>query len=114
MRVDDDSRRNSVSNAEHDVRGLARNAGKPEQLIHRSRNLAAKLLDEHLARALDRFRFVAKKAGGANVLLQLDGRNFQIVFGPAAFTKQIGGDDVYALVGALRGQKRGNQDLESA
>ena len=56
--------------AEHHVRRLPRHAGQREQLLHRLRNLAVKLLDDFLARAHDRFRLVAEKSGGADVLLE--------------------------------------------
>ena len=71
-----------------------------------------KFFGQHLARALNRFGLVAKETGRADVLLKLGRRNFQIVLGFAVFAKQIGGHDVDALVRALSGENRGNQQLE--
>ena len=67
--IDDDAGRDSVSDAEYHVRRLARDAGKFEQFFHRFRNFAIEYFDQHLARALNRFRFVAKEASSLDVLL---------------------------------------------
>ena len=66
----DDSGRDSERRAEHNVCRLPRDAGQREQLLHRLRNLAVKLLNDFLAGADDRFRFVAEKTGGADLLFE--------------------------------------------
>lgn len=71
------------------------------------------LFDEHLARALNRFRLVAKEASRLDVLLKFGVAHLEIIFGLAVLAEQIGSDDVDALVGALGGKNRRNQKLKS-
>ena len=53
VRVDDNSGGNSIGHAEYDVRSLARNPGKFQQLFHCLRHAPVEFFDQHLARALN-------------------------------------------------------------
>ena len=59
--------------AEHDVGGLAGYAGQSEKLIHLIGHLAAEITHDLFCGSHHRLRFVAKKAGRADVGLELFG-----------------------------------------
>ena len=62
--------------------------------------------------ALDRLRLVAKEAGRLNVFLELTRWDLQIVLRLPVLAKQVGGHDVDAFIGTLRGQNRRNEQLK--
>ena len=58
---------------EHDVRGLAADAGQLGERVHVGRHLAAVLFDERLRHAEQRLRLRAEEAGRMNLRLELAG-----------------------------------------
>ena len=70
VRIDHDALVLAERGAEHDVRGLARDAGQLDQLLHRRRDLAAVSLDERLRHADQRLRLHPKEAGRVDLLLE--------------------------------------------
>ena len=71
--VDNNAARDAERIAKHDIRGLASHSRQRQQFFHRFGDAVCILLAEDLARALNRFRFVAEKAGSANIVLKLAG-----------------------------------------
>ena len=76
------------------------------------RDFAVEILDDTFAGAHDGFRFVAKEAGGADFLFEFAGIGVGEVFWRLVFLVERFGDFVHADVGALRGEDRGDQQLE--
>ena len=69
-------------------------------------------LDQALATAFDVLRLVVKKASCLDQLLQfLNTRSGKIRCG-AILLEQVRRDDIHALVGALRGKDRGDEQLK--
>ncbi len=68
--VDHEPRRDAVGGAEHDVRGLARDAGQRDQLLEIARHLAAEPLDQALAHPDQALGLVAEEAGRVDLLGQ--------------------------------------------
>ncbi len=112
MGIHDDTGCYPKSISEHHVGGLSGNTSEGEQVIHRPRHLAAKFLDKARARRSNVPRFVPEEARCANVVLQFAGRDSEIIFRLAIFAKEVGGDDIDACVGALRGEDRRDQEFE--
>jgi len=108
--------RDSLTEAEdisqHDVGRLAPDARQADELLHRSRHLTSVLLDQHLAAADDAFGLVSVEAGGADRLLQLGRIGVREIVRGAVLLEQVFRDLIDALVGALRGQDGGDQELK--
>ena len=85
-----------------DVRGLARDAGEPDELLEPPRHPAVELLDQHPHRAADRLRLLAEEAGLVDVALELLDRHGQVVLGPAVLDEQLLRDLVDVDVRGLR------------
>ncbi len=111
MRIDDDAGGDAVGRPEHDIGGLARRAGHGEKLLHGARDLAAEIVDDPPGCADNRLRFVIEESGAADVLRQHLGRYRREVLGRWIFREQAGSDFVDALVGALCGENRRDQQL---
>ena len=90
---------------------LPPHAGEPQQLLHGSGDLAAKIGQQHLARQNNVPGLVAVKAAGADIILHIGnvciGHGLQGGVGG----KQRRCDLVYPGVGALGGQADGNHQL---
>ena len=68
--------------AQDDVGGLARHSGQSEKLVHLIGDLAAEITHDLFCRAHHRLRFVPEKAGGADVRLELFGRERRKILRP--------------------------------
>ena len=112
MGVHGDSLRQTVGGAQHHIGGLARHSGQRQQLLHGAGQLAAEPIDHELRGSPDRLRLVAEEAGRANVLLQLLHRDRQVILRSPIPGEERRGHHVDALVGALRGENGGDQQLE--
>ena len=104
MRVDHDSVGYFEPCPQHDVRGLARDAGKGEQFLHVFRNLPSELGDNFLRRAHHGFGFIAEESGGAHVRLELFRRERGKCLDRRIFAEQLRRDPVHVHVGRLRGE----------
>ena len=82
------------------------------QLIHRARHLAAEFFHQRSAAGFDVFRLVAEKAGGLDRRFDLRQRRFGKTSSGAIFFEQLRGDQVYALVRALRREDGGDEQLQ--
>ena len=98
----------------HDVRGLARDARKADEVLEPPRNLAVELLDERLHRAADRLRLLPEEARRVDVALELLDRDGEVVLGPAVLLEERRRDLVDVHVGRLRGEHHGDEQLEVA
>src|SRR4026207_2357616 len=101
MGVDNNARGDAERVSEHDVGGLARHSGKREEFVHLVWHASDILLADHLARPLERFRFVAKESRRTDVGLQLEAGSVYVVLGAAILAKEISGYYVDAFVRAL-------------
>ena len=98
--------------AQHDVRGLASDAGQLHERSHVRGHFALVTLDERASCAHNRARFAAEKSRGDDH--RLDGFGFDR--GQRAririFLEERRRDDVDARIGGLRGKDRRDQQLE--
>ena len=101
MRVDDHARSDAEGVAQHNVRGLSGDTAERQNLVHRSRYLAAVFIDDSPARGLNIPCLVPEESSRVNVLFELVLRNRDKIRRAAIFAKQIGGNDIDAGVGAL-------------
>lgn len=106
--IDDDAKGKSVAGAQNDVRSFARNAWKRQDVFHGLRDITFEFIDQPAACAHDRFGLIAKKTGGANILLEFARSGVGECFNGRIFLIQRGRDFVDPLVGTLRGQNCGD------
>ena len=97
--------------AEHDVGGLAADAGQFDERVHRGGHLAAMLVDERLRHADEARDFIRKNrsAESAARALRVSARGERA--GVRIAREQRGRDLVHARVGALRRQDRRHEQL---
>ena len=95
-----------------DVRRLARDAGKPQQLVERPRHLAVVLLDQHPHRPAQRLRLLPEEPGREDVALELLHRHGEVVLGSPVLLEQVLGDAVDVHVGRLRREHHRDEQLE--
>src|SRR2546423_3348685 len=112
MGVDDDPLVSVKSIAENHVRRLPAHARQSVQLFHRLGDPAPVLGDDGARRAANAFRFASEKTGRANHFFQRRRRCFGVIGGTPVLGEQSRCHRVHALVGALRGQNRGDEKLE--
>ena len=112
MGVNHDAAADAEGGAENDVSGFAGNAGKGKDFVHGARDFAAEFLEDTFAGADDRFCFIAEESRGANFIFQFGGIGIGEIFWRFIFLIKFLGDLIYAHVGALRGENRGNEQLE--
>jgi len=112
VRIDDDSRRDSESGAQHHVRRLPRDARKRQNFVHPAGHFAVKFLDDLFAGAQDRFGLVAVEARGADFLFDIARVGVSECAGSWILLEEPWCNHVHALVGALRRKDRGDQKLE--
>src|SRR5665213_379211 len=98
--------------SEHDVGRLAPDAGERMQFIHRARDFAVEFFHQRGAAGSDVFRLVAEKTGGLDDLFNFREWRVRKILGTAVFFEKFRRDDVHALVRALRGQNRGDEQLQ--
>jgi len=111
MAVDSD-RGDLESVPEDDRRRLATDAAKADQALHRVRNDAAELVEDLLGRAADGLRLLTEEAGGVDVALELRHFDGEIGGRPWVLLEEHPGHLVDPLVARLRGEDRGDQELE--
>ena len=114
VRVHDDTNVDVERVSQNHVRRLAPNAVELNQFLHRARHLAAVTFDEFAAARLDVLRLVAEKACRLDGLLQCGQRRVRIIRRRAIFFEQLFRDEVDALVSALCGKNRGDEQFERA
>ena len=98
----------------HDVGRLARDAGKPQEVLEASRHLAVELLEQDAHRPADRLRLLAVEARREDVLLQLLDGHGEVVLGAPILLEELLGDAVDVHVGGLRGKHHRDQQLDVA
>ena len=97
--------------AQDEVRGLAPDARQGRQLLHRTRQLAAVLFQQHLRAGYDVARLGPVEAAGADVFLDLSDVGAREALQRGETLKKGGRDLVDALVGALGGKAYGKEQL---
>src|SRR5712692_4595743 len=112
VRIDHDSTGDSKRCPEHHVRRLPCHSLKRQQFLHRARHLPAEFLNDCFARAHDRFRLVPEKSCRSDLLLQLFRIRIGERFGILIFFIKRFAHLINAHVRALRGEYRGDQQLE--
>ena len=114
MRVHDHADVEAEGIAQNHVRRLAADAGERVQFFQRARHFAAEFCHQRGTAGLDVFCFVAKKAGGLDRRFKVGQRCGGKIFRRTIFFEQLGGDEVHALVGALRGKNGGDEQFQRA
>ena len=112
MRVHDHADIDVERISKYHIRCFAPDAGERVQLVHRARHFAAKLFDQRGATGLNVLRFVTEKTGGLHCGFNISQWGYGEIFGAAIFFKQLGGDDIHALVRALRGENCRDEQLQ--
>src|ERR1017187_3370028 len=112
MRVHDDSVGRSPDVPEDDVRGLASDAGQGVKGLHRSRDLAAVLLDERLRHAAQGLRLRVEKARRTDDVLEGAGRRRRERGGVGEAPEDLGSHLIHARVRALRREDGRDEELE--
>ena len=113
VRVHDHADVDAERISQNDVRRLAPDAGERVQFVHRARHFAAEFFHERGAAGFDVLRLVFVKAGRANVILPVrQFRRVRKIFCAAIFFEQFRRDEVHALVRALRGKNRGDEQFQ--
>jgi len=98
--------------AEHDVRGLAPDAGELQQALHRVGDFAVELFDDGFGRLNDMPRLRVVESAGENGLFELVTAAGGERGGVRPAFKQLPRDHVHALVRALGGKNRGDEELK--
>src|SRR4051812_34114255 len=111
MRVDDDPLRVAELGRD-DIGRLPRHPRQPQQLVDRSRHLAAELVEENAHRALDRLRLLPEEAGGIDVTFELLPLYGQVVLGAPVLLEQRLRDPVHIYVGGLGREHHRDQQLD--
>ena len=98
--------------AEHHVCRFATDARERVEFIHRARNFATKFFHKCGAAGFNVLGLVTEKAGGLNGLLDFRQRRVGKVFGCFISLEQFRCNQIHALVSALRGKNRGDEQLQ--
>jgi hypothetical protein len=96
---------------EDDVRRLPSHAGQFDQGLHAGGHLAGVPIDERRRHALQRFRLRPKEARGLYLRLELVGRRLREGARVGVPSEQRRRHAIDALVGALRRENRGDEQL---
>src|SRR5205085_5796237 len=83
-----------------------------KQLLHRGGDAALVPLGDEAASAPDGLGLVAEEARRVYVALELGRRRGGVVLRRAVLAEEVGGDEVDALVRALRGEDCGDEEFE--
>lgn len=110
--IHDNAAGDSKSSSEDDIGGFSRSAGKREHFFHGLRHSPAKLFHDGFARTHNGFGFVAEESSRANLLLEVARIRICEGFRRWIFLIERFRHLVYAHIGALRGEDRGNQQLK--
>src|SRR4029077_1162316 len=112
VRVHHNAGRDPERCAQHNVRRLPRYPRQRQQLLHRVRHFASKFFHNHLAGPDNGLRFIAEKAGGANVLLKLFWVCVSERLRPRILWEKRRRHLIHTLIGALCRKNRRNQQLK--
>jgi hypothetical protein len=112
MRIDDDAFIFIEGVSEDNIRGFASSSGECGEGFKGGWHFAAMLGNEGGTHGAEVFRFVAIETGGADEGLEVLLRNGGVIGCGAATLEEVLGDEVDALVGALRGEDGGDEELE--
>ena len=112
MGIHDDALVHPEGVAEHDVGGLSPDPRKIDELLHGVRYLATVIFRQSLPKADERARFVAEEAGGADKLFEFVGVGLCVVVRLRISFEQRRSDLIDALIGALRREDCGHEQLE--
>jgi hypothetical protein len=100
--------------AQHHVRRLAPHAGQDHERVHVGRHLAAVPLDERARHADEVLRLAAEETRRAHELLDVLGARRRERARVRVGGEERRGDHVHPLVGALRAEDGGAEELERA
>ncbi len=112
MGVHDDADVDVKSIAENDIGRLAAHPSERDEFVHRIRDFATVLFHQRAATRLDVLRLVAKEAGGFDGLFEFCEIGGRKILRAAIALEQFSCDEVDAIVGALGGEDRGDEQLE--
>src|SRR5690606_27579268 len=112
VRVDDDAFRLAERVAQDDVRGLAADAREADQRVHLRRDLAPVLVDQRVRHRDQVPRLAPEEAGRVDELFDLLLLRAGQVLWCRVPREEGGRDLVDPLVGALRREDRGDEELE--
>ena len=111
VRVHHHSGGDPIGGAQHHVRRLARRSRDGEHLFHGLRHLAAEDVDHALRGADDRLRLVIEESRAAYVVRQHLRTHCGEIPRRGVLGEEGGRNFIDALIGALRGQNGGHQQL---
>ena len=112
MRIDDNTFRFAVGDAENDIGCLAADTVELDEFIERVGDFACMFFRDALATVADGTRLVAEETGATYQGFEFRWlRSGEVGNGAITFKKR-GGDEVYAGVGALCAEDRGDEQLE--
>jgi hypothetical protein len=111
MCINNNSRRNLKPGPEHNIPRLPSYSRQPKNLLHRLRNLASKLLDHNLRRALNRLRLISKESSSPNQLLQLRQRSRSHSLWSRKRLEQRWSHKIHPNISTLRRQNRRHRKL---
>src|ERR1017187_1821389 len=112
VRIHDNTFRFAIGDAENDIGRLAADAVELDEFTERVGYFAVMCFRDVLATIADGAGLVAEEAGAANQGFEFRWRRGGEVGGGAITLEKRGGDDVYACVGALGTEDRGDEQLE--
>src|SRR6266508_2912308 len=112
MRVYDDTLAHAERITEHDVGGLAADAGQQNQLGHRPRYFAGMSFDYSRRHSKQALRLVAKKTGAPDHLLESLDLGTREIARTWKCAKELRRYHVDPLVGALRAENRRDEQLK--
>lgn len=88
VRIHGDAFVNAERSRKHDRRSLAADTSECQHLLHRLRNVPAKITEQGAAGLLNRSGFNPKCPAGMNVLFQRSQRHYEIVLRPTIFPEK--------------------------
>ena len=110
--IDDDPGGDVERGTDHDVRRFPADPRQLGQGVKIGGNFAAVILDKGLRHAEQILGLGAKEAGRADDRLKFARLNFGKGLGIGTSREKRGSDHIYALIGALRGEDGGDEELE--
>ena len=110
--IDGDAFVDAEGGGEDDVRGLARDAGKRDELFHGAGDDAAESVQQHDRCLVNALRLVVEEIYGVDVLRDLLRLRLRECLHACVFLEQARRDLVHLNVGGLCGQDRGHHQFE--
>src|SRR5579864_725982 len=114
MRIDNHAHGLVKPRPQNYVCGFARHSRHGQQFVHFIRHFAPELVDHFFCATDEGFRFVAEKAGGTDIRLQLLWFQRGKMFCRGIFLKEDGSHHIDAHIRALGGENGGHQQLPRA